>query len=345
MRRPSLARLSRLAFALTVSAYLAALVLALLNRASDDPAVAQRDASSIRSVLFYSAMFSFPAVGVFISSRQPRNKIAWIFLAIGLAWELSWFGLSYLEFGMVTDPGSVPAPGVVAALTDWLWAPAIGLTGTFLIMLFPDGRLLSPRWRPLAWLSAMAIGLTAISDIFAPGSFANLGFPHVRNPLGIDALVPLLSVVQFAVALIPLCIVGGAVSLVQRFRRSRGVERLQLKWLAAAGGGVAFGYLVFWAVSIPFLATARTLPTWALVVQEAAVLPLALIPIAAGIAILKHRLYDIDLVINKTLVYGVMAAFITAAYVAIVVGLGRAIGSQRNLGLAILATALVAVAF
>jgi signal transduction histidine kinase len=345
MRRQSLSRLSRFAFALTATAYIAALALALLNYASDEPSVAQRGESTVSGIIFYSAMLAFPVVGRLISSRQPRNRIAWIFLSIGLAWELGWFGVTYLEFGVVTNPGAVPAPALIAALTDWLWAPAIGMTGTFLILFFPDGRLPSSRWKPLAWLSGIAIALPAITEVLSPGSFGNLGFPGVRNPLGIEALVPFLSVLQFSVALIPLCIVASAVSAIQRFRRSRGVERLQMKWLAAAGAGAALAYLLlFWAVAIPF-APQGTLPTWAVVLQDVAAFSFVLIPIAIGFAVLKYRLYDIDVVINKTVVYGAMAVFITAVYVAIVVGIGRAIGSTRNLALSIAATALVAVAF
>jgi signal transduction histidine kinase len=344
MKKRNLVRASRLVFALVMSAYVAALALAVLNWAAHGPAVAQRDSASIGSLLFYSAMLSFPVVGLIISSRQPQNRIAWIFLAIGLAWELWWFGTSYLEYGVVTNPGSVPAPGVVAALTDWMWAPAIGLTGTLLILLFPDGRLPSPRWRPFAWLSVIAIGLSAVADMLLPGSFTNIGFPNVRNPLGIEALVPVLNVIQFAVALIPLCIVGSAVSIIKRFRQSRGVERLQIKWLAAAGATVAVGYIVFWIAGIPYVSD-PTPPAWATVIKEMGVFTVCLIPLAAGVAILKYRLYDIEIVINKALVYGAMAAFITAVYVAIVVGIGRSLGSERNLGLSILATGLVAVAF
>jgi signal transduction histidine kinase len=345
MRRRSVVRLSRLVLALTTIAYIAALALALLNYASDQPRVAQRGESTVSGIIFYSAMLAFPVVGRLISFRQPRNSIAWILLSIGLAWELGWLGVTYLEFGVVTNPGAVPAPALIAALTDWLWAPAIGLTGTFLIVFFPDGRLPSSRWKPLAWLSGIAIALPSITEVLSPGSFGNLGFPDVRNPLGIEALVPFLTVLQFSVVLIPLCIVASAVSAIQRFRRSHGVERLQMKWLAAAGAGAALAYLLlFWAVAIPF-APQETLPTWAVVLQDVAAFSFVLIPIAIGFAVLKYRLYDIDVVINKALVYGAMAAFITAAYVAVVVGIGRAIGSTRNLALSIAATALVAVAF
>jgi signal transduction histidine kinase len=135
------------------------------------------------------------------------------------------------------------------------------------------------------------------------------------------------------------------VSLVLRFRRSTGAERIQMKWLTTGAAAVAVIYAAAIIASLNAAWLTPTTPTWVAVLQNVATTSFVLIPISIGFAILKYRLYDIDLVINKALVYGAMAAFITAAYVAIVVGLGRAIGSQRNLGLSILATALVAVAF
>jgi signal transduction histidine kinase len=146
------------------------------------------------------------------------------------------------------------------------------------------------------------------------------------------------------ILLIPATIIASAVSLVVRFRRSSGNERLQMKWLAAAAACVAVIYLVAMVASIGTSWNSAA-PTWVRVVQNAAVLSFVLIPISIGFAILKHRLYDIDVVINKTLVYGSLAAFITAVYVGIVVGIGTVVGSRRNLALSILATALVAVGF
>jgi signal transduction histidine kinase len=338
--------LAGLAFGSTSVVYLATLVLALINRATDSAPVAQRDAANLGSVVFFSAMLLFGFVGLLIASHRSRNKIAWIFLAIALSWQLWWFGANYLQYGIVTNPGSVPSPAVVGALTSWLWAPAIGLMGTFLILLFPDGKLPSHRWRPLARLSALALLVASLVDLFQPGSFTNMGFPGVRNPLGIEALRPVLTVLAFTVVLIPFCMIGCAISLIGRFRRSDGMRRVQLKWLVAAAAIVALSYVILWAVSIPFVSD-PTPPLWVQAVSGIALLSFALIPIAAGIAILKHRLFDIDIVINKALVFGALAAFITAVYVAIVVGIGRIVGSgdRPNLALSITATAIVAVAF
>jgi signal transduction histidine kinase len=346
MSELTIKRAARFTFGATVAIFAATVVLALMNQATDSGVVAQRDSATLGSVFLFLAWLSFGAVGLLIVSRVPDNKIAWIFLAISLSWELWWFGTNYLQYGVITHPGAVPSPAVVAAITAWLWAPAIGLMGTFLILLFPDGKLPSERWKPLARLSAVALIIEPLVDLFQPGTFANIGFPRVSNPLGVEALAGVMKVLDFSIVLIPICMIGCAISLIQRFRRSRGIARLQLKWLAAAGAAVATSYVVFLVTSIPFTSD-PTPPLWAQLVSDAANFSYALIPMAAGIAILKYRLFDIDIVINKALVFGALAAFITAVYVGIVVGVGTIVGSgdKPNLALSITATALVAVAF
>jgi signal transduction histidine kinase len=216
--------------------------------------------------------------------------------------------------------------------------------GTFLILLFPDGRLPDNKWKPLAWLSAVAIGVSSVTDVFLPGTLTNMGYPGVGNPLAVHT--PVLTVLAFSVVIIPICMIGSAVSLIGRFRQSQGIERLQLKWLAFAGAAVVLSYVIFGAVSIPFISD-PTPPLWSQILADLATFSFALIPAAAGVAILKYRLFEIDIVVNKTLVFGVLAAFITAVYIAIVVGVGILVGSgnKPNLALSIAATAIVAVAF
>jgi signal transduction histidine kinase len=181
----------------------------------------------------------------------------------------------------------------------------------------------------------------------APGSFKDSGFPGIRNPLGIEALRPLIGPAFATVALIPIAIVGSAVGLIRRFRRSSGQERLQLKWFTAAAALLAVSYLILMALNLPYLATNKPTPEWINVVGSVGIFSFILIPIAVGIAILKYRLYEINVVINKALVFAALAAFITAVYVAIVVGIGALLGSgdKPNLALSIAATAIVAIAF
>jgi hypothetical protein len=180
--------------------------------------------------------------------------------------------------------------------------------------------------------------LSYVGILVAPGSFADVGHPGVRNPLGIEVLRPVAEAVFVVIVLIPIGIVGCAISLIQRFRRSRGEERLQLKWLAAAAGTTAALYLAAMVGSIASGSVwAGSDPTWLVVLQNVAAFSFALIPIAVGIAILRYRLYDIDLIINRALVYGALSAALTAAYflaVAVFQGLLQPFGGQSQLSVA-----------
>jgi signal transduction histidine kinase len=253
---------------------------------------------------------------------------------------------SYAEYGLKVNPGSLPGPDVAEAIIQGMWAPVIGIIGIYLLLLFPDGRLPSPRWRKVAWLGAIGIAGTWILFTFLPGKIDGAPVPNLENPLGIDALHDFEPAVFGFIVLIPISIVASAVSLVQRYRRSTGTVRLQLKWLTTAAAFVGGAYALALVASFGNAVSGATSdPLWLSIVQNAGVLSFLLIPIAIGFAVLKYHLYEIDVVINKTLVYGSLAAFITAVYVAIVVGIGAAIGSKRNLALSVLATAVVAVGF
>jgi signal transduction histidine kinase len=298
--------------------------------------------------LFGLATFAFPLMGLVILSRQPNNRIAWILLGIGLAWAVSIFTEGHARYGIEAHPGWLPRPDLAAAVASALWAPPIGLMGIYLILLFPDGRLPSPRWRAVAWLGGIAIAGTITGIYLAPGTLGDVGYPNLRNPLGVEGLKPFTDVlVRVFVLLLALCVAASAVSLVLRYRRSRGIERLQLKWLAATAGVVAGLAGLANAVSIGTSWFGPDTPGWVEVVQSLAVFSFLLIPTAIGFALLKYRLYDIDVVINKAVLFAALAAFITAVYVAIVVGIGSAIGlaEEPNLALSIVATAVVAVAF
>jgi signal transduction histidine kinase len=215
-----------------------------------------------------------------------------------------------------------------------------------LLLRFPDGRLPSPRWRIVEWLALAIVLLTVIIQLVMPASVARFDHhPDVENPFGIEALASLLELLSGVVIVIPILIVASAVALVRRYRRSAGIERLQMKWLVAAGAGVALAYLVAMLTSFDVAWLDSTTPRWIYVLQLIGTFSFILFPVAIGIAILRYRLYGIDVVINKAFVYGSLAVFITAAYVGIVVGLGHLIGSERSPGLSILATAVVAVAF
>jgi signal transduction histidine kinase len=298
-----------------------------------------------RSVdLFGVSTYAFPVVGILILARQPRNRIGWILLAIGAIWAAGGIMTSYAAYGLRAHPGSLPGADVADSLSQPLWAPAIGVMGVYLLLLFPDGRLPSRSWRPVAWLGGIGIVGAWVLVTIAPGPLDNGVIPKEANALGVEALKGFQPLMFLFIAMIPVATVASAVSLVRRFRSSTGTLRLQLKWLTSAAAAVAILYALAIAVSIPSI-WGRGAAVWITVIQTTAVMSFVLIPTSIGFAVLRYRLYDIDVVINKTLVYGSMAAFISAVYVAIVVGIGHAVRSDRNLGLSILATALVAVAF
>ena len=294
---------------------------------------------------FHVGLLAFPVVGALVASRQPRNALGWIMLGVGAVNALDDVLVVYTSYGLTIEPGSLPRPDLALALSSPMWVPLIGIMGTFVILLFPDGRLPSPRWRPWAWLCAIAMLLSFVSILIAPASFPDLGYPGIKNPLGIEALRPFRNAVFAVIFLIPISIVGCALGLIQRFRRSQGQDRLQLKWLAAAGGATATVYLATMVASIavgsPWDGSG---PLWLSLLQNLAAFSFLLIPVAVGVAILKYRLYDIDLIINRTLVYGALTAVLALVYVGGVVGVGgvmrEATGQQDN-SLLIAATTLV----
>jgi signal transduction histidine kinase len=343
MSEGTLRRLAWLGFGLIAVLYAVGLTLSL--QSSGQQTSSWGSSGVLGADLFGLSTLTWPIVAILILSRQPKNRIGWICLAVGLVWGLDGVLSTLAGNNVATDPRTA---AWAAILDSWLWLPAIGLMGTFLFLLFPDGRLLARRWRTLAWLSAITMIGTSVGIVFQPGSLATDGYPQLRNPLGIRALAWLWDSLQWLLFLFPLVIVLSMVSLVIRFRRARGRDRLQLKWLTGGAAAVALIYLVAGIAALRFgTSNAAASPLWVQLIEDAALFSFALIPAAIGIAILKHRLYNIDVVINKTLVFGALAAFITAVYIAVVVGIGSVIGQGRepNLALSIAATAIVAVAF
>jgi len=263
---------------------------------------------------FELAVLSFPFVGALIVHRQARNRIGWVLLAIGGAFVPFALLDAYAAYGLELEPGSLPRPDLALALAAPGWIPFIVLSGTFLILLFPDGRLPSPRWRTWAWLCAIVMTVSFVLVLVFPGNFEESGHGEIANPLALDALRPVAGAVFAVIALIPVSIVGCATALVMRFRRSHGQERLQLKWLALGAGATASLYLLSMAASLTKDSLGDADPGWLSVLQTVSVYSFVLIPIAIGIAVLRHRLYDIDVVVNRALVYGALTATLGLCY-------------------------------
>jgi hypothetical protein len=301
--------------ALSVAMLVAAGVLDALARSAQSSGNST-NLGSISDTVSWVLFLAFPIVGALIASRRPRNPIGWICLADGLLWMILAVSDRYGVYG-VSEPGSVPFPVAIGTLSNqWLWVPTVGLLGIFLVLLFPDGKLPSRRWRPLAWFSGVMIALLSITGGLAPGPLENQG--GVRNPFGIEALPWLDVAVLVILPLLPLCIFASAVSMVLRFRRSRGEMRQQIKWVAFVIAFSGLLYLSFMIMQSVFLLRGvnrpAEFPLWAEALFTVVALGFAGVPVAIGFAVLKYRLYDIDVVINRTLVYGSLTATLIALY-------------------------------
>jgi hypothetical protein len=276
-----------------------------------------------RQLGFYLALLlgfmAFMVVGAVIVARRPGNAIGWLFSAIGLLTATGTLAVDYAEYAYVTRPGSLPG-ALLAAWYVWWWLPLFALVFVFTPLLFPTGRLLSARWRPVAVVAAVATTGVAVLGALQPTLKLQNENYTIRNPIGL-AGVPhpeqgVLADVLFG--LLAVCAVAALASLALRFRRSRGVERQQLKWVTYAA-----------ALAILFLVVPTPFPEGT-VSDVLFGLSIAFVPIAAGIAILRYRLYDIDRLINRTLVYGLLTVLLGIIYAGIVLTLGQLFGGLGN---------------
>jgi signal transduction histidine kinase len=281
----------------------------------------------VSGLLFALALLPFPVIGLLIALRQPENAIGWLLLAIGFTWYFGEVLTGYGVYGLTVS--HLPAADWVLSFTEFQWVPPIGLMGTFALLLFPDGHLPSPRWRWFAWFSAVVLVLSSLGILLGQGNLADAGFPNLQNRFG----VPVLSFLPAALLLFPFCIVGSAASLVVRFRRSRGVEREQLKLLAIAAAAVAVAYLIIMLLSIvpEFGGSGGGTPGWLGVAQTWVVFSFSLIPLAIGVAILRHGLYEIDLIIRKTVRYAVLVALLLAILVGALLVVGALAAGRGGL--------------
>ena len=284
--------------------------------------------------------------GVLIATCCPETPIGWLLLAIGVGWGLA--NSTYSDYGLRLHPGSLPAADYAGIVGSVMWAPTIAITGTFLLLLFPDGHLPGPRWRYVGYVSALGILVGTLSMLVAPGHMKDAGYPHVDNPLGISALGSVTGYGQAALLLVLLAIPASAASLIVRYRHSSPTERQQIKWLVAAAATVAAIYLVVWPVSAIASPSGDAGPTWLQAARMLALLSFGLIPVAIGIAVLRHGLYAIDVIVRKTLIYGMLIACLALLYVASVYAIESAVrtvsGQSGTLAVTI-STLVVAIAF
>jgi hypothetical protein len=257
---------------------------------------------------------SFPVVGALIATHRPHNPLGWIFCAVGLSQALEVFTYEYGVYALRTAPGTVPGGPLAIWAAQLVWPPGIGLLLTFVPLLFPTGRLPSRRWRPVAWLSALPIAL--IPSLTAPALWPHRGLALVE-PSNVEPLGKgLTTVVLAAFWLMVGCGLACLIALALRFRRSRGIERQQLKW---------FLFACAITITIFIVIQPATSQQWDLVLLL--VLPVVpAIPVVAGMAIMRYRLYDIDRIINRSLVYGLLTAMLAGVYAGAVLVLGPVFG-------------------
>ncbi len=327
--------LAWVACAVTLIIAAARLILAIVDPASSDAASAPGVPGGGVPVATFEALVlsALAVIGAVVAFRRPQNPVGWILCTIPLFLGVVILGShAYwsLELGNV---GPSSARELTAWVASWIWIPAMVPALTLFPLLYPSGRPPTPRWRWALWAALAACPALFVGQALTPGLLDE--YP-VTNPLGADGMRSVVDVIGgVGTALMFVAIVGSVASLVVRFRRSYGEERQQIKWVAAA----AVLSLVFFFFPVDELAGDDV--GFALLLVG-----LLVVAVAVAISVLRYRLYDIDIVINKSLVFVVLAAFITAVYAAIVVGLGRLLPiGDNNLGLAIAATALVAVAF
>ena len=312
---------------LSIALILAGLTFIYVNRHATLPEVS--DSWSVATIFDVLVTLAVPVIGLVIASRRRDNAIGWLFLAAGFALGVGTFSRPYALRALEVDPGSLPAGRLLAWLSGWVWAIPVCLL-PILFLLFPTGHVPSRRWRPVAWYEGTLL-------VFVTGSSMLLASASWARPFAIESeiresafgSVAMVLFLIFIIAL-PVAFLLSFVALARRFARSRGDERLQLKWVVTAAGLVA----------VTFIATIFTNKVGAQVLFD---LALVFLFAAIGIAILRYRLYEIDILINRAAVYGGLAAFITAVYVLLVAVLGAFIGATE--GLALVATAIVAVAF
>ena len=273
-------------------------------------------------------LLAYGTVGALIASRRPENAIGWIFCAVGLALAVASTASGYADYGLYADGVALPGPELAAWFSVWLNILVLFVAPCLLFLLFPDGRPPSTRWRPVVWLVAVAGAGIFFTLAFSPGELDEYTYPGLANPLSIGGVAgEVLTTIQSpGNGLLPIVVLVSISSMIVRFWRPGDRERLQIKWVVYTAALTATSFLVSFMLPEPVPQAAQD------AVFLVGVAAFAAIPVAAGIAILRYRLYDIDLLINRTLVYGALTASLALVYVGSVVGLQYALRALTGEG-------------
>ncbi len=327
--------------------------------ASPTPAT---DTPPTLTALFRILSLAFPTVGALVASRRPENPIGWIFCGAGLLYGVQAFASGYADYALLERTGSLPGGEFMGWISRWIGVPVLPLAGALLVLLFPNGMLLSRKWQPVVWVAVCGSAMLAVSAALAPDP---LSFqPTFDNPLGLGGAIgklapsesgPLFDQPSLAKPADTKIDTGGVVevfvrvgfffvlvswlfavaAMITRMDQARGAERQQLKWFVYTVALLVVGFLA------ALLGFGQHSVAW-----NIGIAAFNFLPIAAGIAILRYRLYDIDVVINRTLVYGVLTAALALVYVGSIVllqGLFRALTGETS-QLAVVASTLAIAA-
>jgi hypothetical protein len=299
---------------------LVAMALVLLAKNGPAPSFGRIAAAhgqrTVAAIAGASCTLAFATVGATIVWHHRRQRMGWLFCLVGLALAVQAFATFYATHALVARPGSLPGGQVMGWLGTWVSAPALLLIPLFCFLLFPDGRLPAARWRLVAWLDGLTLATATVGLAFHTGPLAVL--PSVANPLAASGTAARLAngLLTVGVLLLPVAVVASVGSLIVRLRQAKGVQRQQLKWFASAAALVA-------VIAVPVLPGQFIAPTgWAAGALVALVIAIACLPVSAGIAILRYRLYDLDVLLNRTLVYSTVTTLLGVGYAGIVLAVG-----------------------
>src|SRR5436190_15529632 len=274
-------------------------------------------------VAYVAWVIAFSTVGALVAAKRPGNAIGWLLLGSALAFTLAGFGLT-----LPGRTGGRFSPVVLGQWAGaWMWGVGLGLA-VLSLLLFPDGRAPSRRWRPVVWLAVVGLAGFVVGAGFGTPFISGT---HTPNPFAVGGAVGhVLEGLQGAFGLVAVSGALALVSIVVRFRRARGAEREQIKWLVYAVGAVVLGLLA----SVPLSAVIKSPQAVSDAENAISSGTIALVPVAIGIAILRHRLYDIDRIINRSLVYVLLTVVLAGVYAGLAVGIGALVGSTNSVVIA-----------
>jgi hypothetical protein len=256
-------------------------------------------------------VLSYAVIGALIVNTHRSHVIGWMFCGAALSFGFSSFAGQYAIQALVVAPGTLPFGQAMAWFGFWVDMPGIAVVALFLPLLFPDGRLPSSRWKPVAYFAAASVVLAVVLTMLAPATYADAGYPSIRNPFGLDQYHAVFDTLgSLLQPLLLVLVLLSGVALLDRVRRADAEERQQIKWFAFAGAVILASFVVE--------AGSRVASEFALAADVLAILGLSAIPAAVGVAILRYRLYDIDLIVNRTVVYVLLTAVLAGVYSAAV---------------------------